>query len=162
MSAPVKIEFPCPAGELTPHEPPMLLLDEVTLCAEGRIRATTTIRADNIFFMPGRGLPGYVGFEIMAQTIAAYDGWTRRLNGEKPAIGFLLGCRKYQTAVEWFAEGDVLNVESVSLLAEGEMRSFDCRITSPGGALLASSTLNVFRPENPEEYLSGARAPGVS
>lgn len=151
------IELPVPAGELTPHAAPMLLIDDVTNWSKGRMEARTTVRADCLFFMPGRGLPAYVGFEIMAQAIGAYDGWMRRVNGEKPAIGFLLGCRKYETAREWFEEGEVLTVEAVSLIDEGEMRSFDCRIVSAGGGVLASSVLNVYRPTDANAFLAAGQ-----
>jgi predicted hotdog family 3-hydroxylacyl-ACP dehydratase len=149
-------EFPIPAGELTPHAPPMLLIDEVLACSRDRVNARATVKADGLFFQPGRGLPGYVGFEILAQAIAAYDGWMRRQEGDKPTIGFLLGCRKYQCAVEWFAAGDVLEIEADSLIHEGEMRSFDCRLKGAGGTVLASGVLNVYRPNDPEAFFRRA------
>ncbi len=145
--------FPIAAAELTPHAAPMLLIDEVTSCDADQITARAVISQTSPFYMPGRGVPAYVGFEIMAQTIAAYDGWTRRQNGEAPAVGFLLGCRRFTTSAEWFQEGTRLEIEAVSLLNAGEMKSFDCRLIGEGAALLASGILNVFRPADPEAFL---------
>jgi len=120
------------------------------------ILAEHVVQADGLFFQPGRGLPAYVGFEVMAQTVSAFDGLRRIAAGEEPQLGFLLGCRKYAASVDWFAAGHVLRSEAVALLDEGEMRSFDCRLTDTAGNLLASGVLSVYRPENPDLFLSTA------
>jgi len=138
----------------------MLLIDRMTRCDAQRVTAQAVVREDGLFYMAGRGLPGYVGFEMMAQVVSAFDGWRRRALGEAPAIGFLLGCRKYRVAVEWFAAGDVLEIEAVSLIEEGEMRSFDCRITGSGGNVLASGVLSVYRPSDAEAFFARTRARG--
>lgn len=144
--------FP-PIGELIPHATSMSLIDRV-IGAEGEtVRSQTTIRADNIFFQPSRGVPAYVGFELMAQTISAYDGLKRRRSGKPPAIGFLLGCRSYKTAKDFFVEGETLTTEATSLLGEEGMASFDCRILDPSGAEVASGVINVYRPADPEAFL---------
>jgi predicted hotdog family 3-hydroxylacyl-ACP dehydratase len=144
--------FP-PIGELVPHAEGMLLIDRV-VAAEGElVRSEARIRAGNIFFQPGRGVPAYVGFELMAQTISAYDGLKRRASGKKPAIGLLLGCRKYAAARPFFAEGETLTIESNSLLGEEGMASFDCRILDAGGAELATATINVYRPADGDAFM---------
>jgi predicted hotdog family 3-hydroxylacyl-ACP dehydratase len=144
--------FP-PIEELVPHADGMLLIDRVVAVEGELVRSETTIRADNIFFQRGRGVPSYVGFEFMAQTISAYDGLKRRANGKKPAIGLLLGCRKYSVARPFFVKGERLTVESNSLLGEEGMASFECRILDEAGAELASATINVYRPADPEAFL---------
>lgn len=144
--------FP-PAADLVQHKEGMLLIDRIVVAEGEMVRSETTIRADNIFFQPGRGVPAYVGFEFMAQTISAYDGLKRRSNGKPPAIGFLLGCRKYAAARPFFVEGETVTTESNSLLGEEGMASFDCRIFDAKGDVLASATINVYRPEDPEAFL---------
>jgi predicted hotdog family 3-hydroxylacyl-ACP dehydratase len=144
--------FP-PIEELVPHKDTMLLIDRMVAAEGETVRSETTIRADNIFFQAGRGVPAYVGFELMAQTISAYDGLRRRENGKPPAIGFLLGCRKYSTARPFFVEGETLTTEATSLLGEEGMASFDCIIRGANSGELASATINVFRPSDPEAFL---------
>jgi predicted hotdog family 3-hydroxylacyl-ACP dehydratase len=139
--------------ELVPHADTMLLIDRVIASEGETVRSETTIRGDNIFFQAGRGVPAYVGFELMAQTISAYDGLKRRKNGKKPAIGFLLGCRKYNAARPFFAEGETLTIEATSLLGEEGMASFECRILDEDGGEVAAATINVFRPSDPETFL---------
>jgi predicted hotdog family 3-hydroxylacyl-ACP dehydratase len=142
-------EFP-PITELVPHADGMLLIDSV-LYAEGEtVHGQSTIRSDSIFFQPGRGVPAYVGFEFMAQTISAYDGLRRRRDGKKPAIGFLLGCRSYSATRDFFAEGERLTIEATSLLDGDGMASFDCRILAEGGDVVASAVINVYRPADPD------------
>jgi predicted hotdog family 3-hydroxylacyl-ACP dehydratase len=144
--------FP-PITELVPHADSMLLIDAL-IAAEGEtVRSETTIRADSIFFQRGKGVPAYVGFELMAQTISAYDGLKRRKSGEKPSIGFLLGCRKYSSTQSFFAEGERLEIVTTSLLGEEGMASFDCKIFGAGGAEVASAVINVYRPSDPEAFL---------
>lgn len=144
--------FP-PAADLVQHKEGMLLIDRIVAAEGEMVRSETTIGPDNIFFQPGRGVPAYVGFEFMAQTISAYDGLKRRANGKPPAIGFLLGCRKYAASRPFFAEGETVTTESKSLLGEEGMASFDCRIFDAKGEVLASATINVYRPEDPEAFL---------
>lgn len=147
-----------PTHELAPHAPPMLLVDRLLSSEDRRQRTETIVRADNPFFVPGRGLPSYVGFELMAQSISIYDGMLRRDAGEPPAIGFLLGCRRYKVTRDWFEEGERLIIEIESLLEEGEMRSFECRIVGPEGEEFATGAINVFRPDDPQAYLEQARS----
>lgn len=144
--------FP-PITELVQHADGMLLIDRVIGVDGETVRSETTIRRDSIFFQAGRGVPAYVGFEFMAQTISAYDGLKRRAKGEKPAIGFLLGCRRYSSARPFFAEGQTVRIEVTSLLGEEGMASFDCRITDEDGGELAAAAINVYRPADPEAFL---------
>jgi predicted hotdog family 3-hydroxylacyl-ACP dehydratase len=141
------------AGELTPHKAPMLLIDRVIEASGTHIRAEAVVRETGLFFQPGRGLPSYVGFEIMAQAVSAFDGWRRRSKQEEPQMAFLLGCRKFRVATDWFAAGDVLEILATSVIDEGEMRSFDCRLLGAGGVELASGVLNVYRPDDPQAFL---------
>lgn len=144
--------FP-PAGDLVKHKDGMLLIDRIVAVEGEVVRCETTIRMDNVFFQPGRGVPAYVGFELMAQTISAYEGLKRRAIGKPPVIGFLLGCRKYQTARPFFVDGETVTTETTPLFGEEDMASFDCRIFDAQGDVLASALINVFRPNDPEAFL---------
>jgi len=146
---------PQPAEKCTPHRAPMLLIDAM-LDAEGVVaRSETTIRLDNIFLARGRGVPAYVGFEFMAQTINAFDGWRRIEHGKEPTIGFLLGCRAYRCTIDYFAEGQRYITEVKSLLKnpDDEMVSFECRIVDGAGREVASAIVNAFRPHDPDAFL---------
>lgn len=151
--------FP-PIEDLVPHDGDMRLIARV-IAEEGEtVCAEAVIGRDNIFFHGEDGVPSYVGFELMAQTISAYDGLRRRRKNKPPAIGFLLGCRRYQTARPYFREGERLRIEVTSLLGEEGMASFQCKIGDETGAQVASGTINVYRPADPEAFLKGGEAQG--
>jgi predicted hotdog family 3-hydroxylacyl-ACP dehydratase len=144
--------FP-PISDLVPHADGMLLIDRVLEADGDRVLSEATIRGDSIFFERGRGVPAYVGFELMAQTISAYDGLKRHARGKKPAIGLLLGCRKYTAHRPFFVEGERVRVEVKSLLGEEGMASFECAIFEAEGGEFARAVLNVYRPADAEAFL---------
>lgn len=146
---------------LVPHSGQMVLLDRVVsadadnLCAEVRIHAGSVLATE-------QGVGSWVGIEYMAQAIAAHAGWLARQRGEAVKVGFLLGSRKYDTSVPYFAPGSVLLVHVHRVLqAENGLGAFDCRIVSAGAdagvdaaaASLATATVTVFQPDNVNQFL---------
>ena len=60
---------------LLPHQAPMLLLDRLCAADAQQARCETRIGARHALLLDGEGnLPGWVGIELMAQTIAAWAG----------------------------------------------------------------------------------------
>lgn len=124
----------------------MLLLERLLSVTHEHALARAKAGRDHVFFREGHGIPAYVGLEMMAQTVCAWDGYWRWHNKQRPAIGFLLGCRSYLTARPYFFEQEELRVEAIPMLADSEMGSFRCRIHTPNGQELASSTISAYRP----------------
>ncbi|WP_308364439.1 MULTISPECIES: hotdog family protein [unclassified Microbulbifer] len=144
-----------PAEELVPHSGDMALLDEVVGVGEETLTATLRVRKDGIFDREGR-VPAYVGIEYMAQAVAAFSGYWAKQVGEEVRLGFLLGTRKFLSNIDSFRCGDQLTVDVERLLqAENGMATFECRISGEG--VEQSARLNVFQPENIEEYLKGKK-----
>lgn len=144
-----------PAEELVPHSGDMALLDEVVGVGEEILTATVRVREDGIFDRDGR-VPAYVGIEYMAQAVAAFSGYWAKQVGEEVRLGFLLGTRKFLSNIDSFRCGDQLTVDVERLLqAENGMATFECRISGEG--VEQSARLNVFQPENIEEYLKGKK-----
>ncbi len=154
-------DLPAPEA-LVPHKPPMLLLDEVLSFDEVSITTRSHITEANPFYVPGRGVPSYVTFEIMAQSISAHDGATRWQTGEPPAIGLLLGCRKFTVTRDWLQPGETVDTQASPLLFEGEMRSFECVVRSTSSEELATGAINVFRPEDPDAFAAHLADPHAS
>lgn len=95
MVTPSKIELPCRADRLLIHRPPMLLIDELTEREGKRASATASLSHDNLCIDPERGiLPEYF-IEIMAQTMAAANGYDGALSGSSPKNGFIVGLDKF-------------------------------------------------------------------
>jgi predicted hotdog family 3-hydroxylacyl-ACP dehydratase len=144
--------FP-PIAELVPHEGPLRLIDEVLASDDDHIVAVAIVRSDGPFHVAGRGVPGYLAFEYMAQTISAQDGLERRKIGQRPQLGFLLGSRKYEVATDWFEDGERLEITARAVLNEGELRAFACTVSGRGNPGLATALVNVYRPDDPAAFV---------
>ncbi len=143
--------------DLIAHRPPLRLLDRVIAVSEKTILAETIVRSDNVFFVPGEGLPAYVGLEMMAQAIAAIDGMKCHNRGEQPKIGFLLGCRRYVSRLAALQEGARLSISAEVVFQDNAMFAFDCRIDHDGEELV-SANLKVYAPADPLAFLGGQPA----
>jgi predicted hotdog family 3-hydroxylacyl-ACP dehydratase len=150
--------FRYPIGVLLPHEPPMILLDEVLSSEETSLAAALTIRENSLFVEAG-GVPAHIGVENMAQTCGAYAGVKTLDCGEPVRLGFLLGTRRYEARVPWFRIGDYLVVSVSEMYRDEHMGAFDCRIDRRG-EMVATAQLNVYQPEDPETLLQGERRLG--
>ncbi|ABS63119.1 Beta-hydroxyacyl-(acyl-carrier-protein) dehydratase FabA/FabZ [Parvibaculum lavamentivorans DS-1] len=134
-------------GELVRHSGTMLLIDRLVEASQTHAVSEVTISEHATFFRPGAGVPAYVGLEYLAQTIAAYDGELRRGSGEPPAIGFLLGTRRYKSTRHYFADGETLRVRVDLTFNENGMAAFD-GVIRIGGEECVTATINVYRPED--------------
>ena len=144
-------------GTLVPHSGTMLLLGRVLAADADMLCAEVAIRPGSLFCEGGQ-VGAWVGIEYMAQAVAAHAGYCAQLRGEAVKVGFLLGSRRYQSAVPGFAVGAVLKVAvQRALQGENGLGAFDCRIEQAreGGidALLASALVTVFQPANVDEFL---------
>lgn len=138
-------DFP-PIAELLPHAGPAVLLDAVLEQDPDGLRARLRITSQHPYFEPGRGVPAWVGIELMAQAIAAHAGLFARRSQNPPKKGMLLGTRRYEARVSHFAEGSELEVEARREFGEDEggVAACLCRITS-GGRELATATLIIMQ-----------------
>lgn len=136
-----------------PHTGTMLLLDKIvswdisacTLCSE------VTITENSLFYdEQNSGVPAWVGFEYMAQSIAALSGLHARKDlGQPPKVGFIMSIRNYTTEIPFFPAGQILRIGINQLFNENSVVSFDCTITADGKPLV-TATVNAIETENPE------------
>lgn len=143
-----------PVRELLPHDPPMVLLDKVISCAESSLVAEVVVTPESMFCGEA-GVPGWVGIEYMAQSVAAHAGALARERGDEPVIGYLLGTRSYKSAVSVFPIGAELRIVIEPLFVEMGLGAFACRIDM--GETVAEATINVYQPDDvsPEDVDSG-------
>ena len=93
---------------LVPHKRSMLLLDGILGFdrEKGQAASLTEVDRSNLFFDGNlNGIPGYVCFELMAQTISAYDYLVGGGMGGKPKIGFILGVNQLKVACPVIPQG---------------------------------------------------------
>jgi predicted hotdog family 3-hydroxylacyl-ACP dehydratase len=131
--------------DLLPHGCGAMLLDRVTAKHAEGIVVAVSIGADAPFLVLGHGVPAHVGLEYMAQACGAFAGLEARAHGQPVRVGYLLGTRRYQATVAWFAEGESLEVMAHLVLPAAPMAVFDCRIEARG-ATLATAQLTVYQP----------------
>ena len=118
-----------PAVEFVLHREPMLLLDRLVDVEPGYVLCEWRVLDSNNFFIPGYGVPAYIGVEYMAQSIAVYAGARARVHGLLPPLGFLLGTRHYQSTIPYFELDVTYRIACRELIRDAEgMGSYDCRI----------------------------------
>ncbi|MGH8377360.1 MAG: 3-hydroxylacyl-ACP dehydratase [Gammaproteobacteria bacterium] len=134
--------------ELLPHTGRAILIDELRAeTAQGVIAAARISRGHAFFSPQQRGVPSWVGIELMAQAIALHAGLLARRGNGRPRVGYLLGTRRYAPSVASFPEGSELEIRvERSYLDDSGLGAYDCSIVSNGSAL-ASATLTVFQTE---------------
>lgn len=144
-----------PISELVMHAKPMLLIDRAVSADETSMTAEVDILSNSMFCVPNKGVPGYVGIEYIAQTVAAYSGWrAKKANPEAtPRLGYLLGSRKVTLSREWFPLGRTLSVYVSNIFEDGEMGVFDGEIRL-GEERLVAARINVYQPKDNEPSLT--------
>lgn len=143
--------------EVLPHSGGMLLLDELLEHDEEHVSCAVRVRAHTRFCDGEKGVPAWVGIEYMAQTMCAYSGIEEVRAGLRPSIGLLLGTRRYQADVEWFAPGSDLVVRAdLQLRDDNDLVAFQCSIHE-GERLLARGDVKAYRPRDVLAVIRGER-----
>lgn len=138
------------AVQFIPHEKPMVFVDHLIEVNENFVVAELHIQAD-LMFCEAEGLPTWTSIELMAQTISAYAGHKGQMSGLAPKIGFLLGTRKMQLPLPYFALGETVRIKAEqSYLHEG-LGQFNCEIEYQEHCF--SAILNVFEPTETKENM---------
>ncbi len=137
--------------ELIPHREPMLLVNHLISVSEKCSQARVLIDEQTPFFVPGEGVPAWIGLEYMGQTAALIAGYQQREGLSKPHLGFLMGSRKYHSSLAHFPSGEnlVVSCEEAALVGES-LATFNCTIRSESNSdsnieALATAVLSVFR-----------------
>ncbi len=144
--------FSGPVSELLPHRPPMLLIDALLEDSPEHVRVSALVRREALF-VTEEGWPGWVGAELMAQSIGVWGGLLRLSRGEAVQVGFLLGSRRYECRVPFFPVGARLEINAVQeIVSEQGLAVFNCTLFMDGEPV-ATANLNVFQPPDVSAYL---------
>lgn len=146
-----------PIRELVMHAAPMLLIDRAVAADETSMTVEVDITAKSMFHVSGKGVPGYVGIEYIAQAVAAYSGWrAKEANADAtPRVGYLLGSRKIIVSRNWLPVGRKLSVHIRNIFEDGEMGVFDGEIRL-GEEVLVAARINVYQPKDNETSLTSS------
>ncbi|MDF1614732.1 ACP dehydratase [Desulfurivibrio dismutans] len=90
------LTLPRPALELVPQRPPMLLVDELLEWRPGRALARAVVPAAGIWYDPETGVPTEYWIELVAQAMAAANGYDAMQAGAAPGSGMLVGVDSFR------------------------------------------------------------------
>ncbi len=128
--------LPADAALFMPHKPPMLLIDRLIETTELESVSEMTVRADMVFVGEDGVLDGIAYAEIIAQGLAAMEGFLQLANLGQDHEGYLLGIRNIELAGS-ARVGDTLRVSVLKVgkygdfgIARGEIRNGDTLIAS--------------------------------
>ena len=135
-------------ADFLPHRPPMIMLAElISVDVPGVASAVPDTSPSCIFYDPElKGVPACAALEYMAQTMALAVGEERRRRGQTPKVGFVLGTRRLEVKIATFESGKRYVANAKCVYAETEFASFDCSITDPDGATVATALLTAYQP----------------
>ena len=143
-------------ASLLPHRPPMVLIDGVEAFDLEAKRVVVSVKIDdsNPFFSDG-GVPSWVAIEYMAQASAALVGLSDRLRAPEraPRVGMLLGTRRMDVGLSRFVAGETYRASSECVFEDSDAASFQCEIRDAGDRVVASATLNAYRPPDMAAFL---------
>jgi len=147
-----------PIEELLLQRQEMLLLDRLLGFGPDHVEVSASVSTPHPLVDERRGMPAWVGIELMAQAISVFSGLEMRAQGLPPRIGLLLGARRFEAHVAFFAIGASLNVRANVSLRDAEgLGVFDCAIREHG-ELLAEGQVKGYMPKDIDAFLrSGAR-----
>lgn len=136
------MSFPA-IGELLPHDPPMIWLDQVLSHADDVIECGLTIQEEHVFLEDGR-VEALVSLEWMAQAVGALVGLLDYNQQQRPRPGYLIAVPEATFEVDGFQVGDQLTVAAKRVWGDAELASFECSVTQQG-ARVAAAQLSVYR-----------------
>ena len=142
-------------SELVPHKGKMFLLNRVQSYSLESISITTEIdiTRDDLFYEEDLGgVPAWVAFEYMAQSISALSGIYGRSRGEKPKVGFIMSVNSFKADVPVFKVGETVVVSVRQTIRMDMAVTFD-GTAKVGKNLAVSATLNTVEVEDPKMAL---------
>ena len=126
------IKLPCPAEQLLPHRPPMLLIDSLLQREKDTAIASATLTQDNIFYSNEHGLVEEYFIELVAQTMAAANGFDALLEHGPVKDGFIVGIETFSLHQTQHQQG-TFRVVAAKDMEFAQMQVID-------GAVFADST----------------------
>ena len=113
---------------IVPHRGKMLLLSRVIEydLMKRTLTAECDVTEDCLFYDPALGgVPAWVSFEYMAQTIGALSGIWVRENGEEPKLGFILSISSMHIGLPFFKAGSKVEIRVKEAGYLDQVHNFD-------------------------------------
>ena len=143
-------------SELVPHKGKMLLLDRVQNYSLENVNITTEIdiSRNSLFYEDDLGgIPAWVAFEYMAQSISALSGIYGRTKGDKPKVGFIMSVSGFKADIPVFKDGETVVVTVHETVRMDKAVTFD-GVAKVGDKIAVTATLNTVEVDDPKATLS--------
>ena len=138
---------------LLPHKGRMFLLDRAVDVdfEKYSIRTQVDVSDQSMFYDEKLGgIPSYVTFEYMAQSISALSGIDNRRQGKPPKVGVILSVSDFKTAVPVLKAGTTVTILDCQQDIVDRVFSFDCS-AYVGETLVSSGKLTVMEVDDLRE-----------
>lgn len=136
--------------EYLPHEPPMVLVDEVVYVDENKALTKCYVNYEGVlspFLNEDGNLPSFFSLEIFAQSVGVWNGFNQHGTGNKTKMGMVLGARDLKVKEPFFKAGSVLNIEVYKNMSDGTLANFE-------GKIFVNENVSLNN-ENKEAFASG-------
>ena len=117
--------------EYLPHEPPMVLIDEVVYVDDNKAVTKCYVNHEGVlspFLNEDGNLPAFFALEIFAQSVGVWNGFNQQGTGNKTKMGMVLGARDLKVKEPFFKAGSVLNIEVYKNMSDGTLANFEGKI----------------------------------
>ncbi len=143
-------------SELVPHKGKMFLLDRIRDydLNEKSITTEIDITRDNLFYEEELGgVPVWVAFEYMAQSVSALSGIYGRSKGEKPKTGFILSVNGFEADVPVFKQGKTVVVNVQEKIRVDQAVTFD-GVAMVGNKVVVTTKINTVEVDDSKNPLN--------
>jgi predicted hotdog family 3-hydroxylacyl-ACP dehydratase len=131
---------------LIPHKGKMVLLSRILSwdLDQWTLKGVYDITEDGLFYDPLLGgIPGWVSFECMAQSVSALTGIHTRLEGKEPNMGFILSISNMEITIPVLKAGTAITTDVRLNCRMDNVLAFDCWVYS-GDKAAATAKLTVM------------------
>jgi predicted hotdog family 3-hydroxylacyl-ACP dehydratase len=141
--------------QIVPHSGKMSLLDRVVNYDFGKLEIHTEvdITPGSMFFDKDiDGIPVWIGFEYMAQSISALSGLYGKTKGQEPKIGFIMSVNNFTANKSVFPANSTAKIFVRQTMRMDNIVTFDGNITL-GDTIVATAVINTIEVDDPKAVL---------
>jgi predicted hotdog family 3-hydroxylacyl-ACP dehydratase len=141
--------------QIVPHSGKMSLLDRVIDYDFEKLEIHTEVDIvpGSMFFDKDLGgIPVWIGFEYMAQSISALSGLYGKTKGQEPKIGFIMSVNNFTANTPLFPENSIAKIFVKQTMRMDNVVTFDGNISLDGN-IVATAVINTIEMDDPKAVL---------
>lgn len=141
--------------QIVPHSGKMSLLDRVIDYDFEKLEIHTEVDIvpSSMFFDKDLGgIPVWIGFEYMAQSISALSGLYGKTKGQEPKIGFIMSVNNFTANKPLFPKNSIAKIFVKQTMRMDNVVTFDGNISLDGN-IVATAVINTIEMDDPKAVL---------